>query len=518
MAKYKPTIGLEIHSQLKTKTKMFCDSLNDPYETHSNINICPVCMGHPGTLPTPNKEAIEKIIKAGLALNCNIAEFAKFDRKNYFYPDLPKGYQISQYDIPFCSGGHIEIDNQNHDDHNDDDDSGSHNDHDNDAENHDDDNQNSKKILLERIHLEEDTGRLVHSEDGAYSYIDFNRAGIPLMELVTKPVIHSAEEARKFAQQLQLILRYLDASDADMEKGQMRVEVNLSMAAEGSSTMGTKVEIKNLNSLRAVEEGIAYEVKRQKELIEEGKQVEQQTVGWDEEKQKTVPQRSKEEAHDYRYFPEPDIPPLRITREMGWDTERMRTSLPELPRDKKKRFIEQYVHDEKTANIFVSEFELADFFERAASEALRWTDNEDPEKVKKLTTNYTTKNLRTILTETQTPVAEMRITAENFGELIGLVYKGEISSAGAREVLEAMFHTGKDPSNIVEEKGLRQVSDTGELEKIVDEVIAENEKAASDYKNGDENAIKFLMGQVMKKSKGSANPQKATELLKNKLE
>ncbi|MDX1535450.1 MAG: Asp-tRNA(Asn)/Glu-tRNA(Gln) amidotransferase subunit GatB [Candidatus Spechtbacterales bacterium] len=494
MSKYIPTIGLEIHAQLKTKTKMFCDDLNDPFENHPNINVCPVCMGHPGTLPVPNKSAIDHVIRVGLALGAEIAEFSKFDRKNYFYPDLPKGYQISQYDLPFCSGGKIDIDHEG----------------------------KLQQIDIERVHLEEDTGRLVHSDDGKESYADYNRAGIPLMELVTKPVMHSAEEARKFAEQLRLILRYLDASDADMEKGQMRVEVNISLAPEGAKELGTKVELKNLNSLRAVEDATAYEIERHTELLDKGKEIQQATRGWDETQGKTFAQRSKEEAHDYRYFPEPDIPPMHITPEYGYNLEKIKAALPEMPRSKHERFMSEYDHDSDTADIFVNEFDLAGFYEKAVSEALEWKDgkltDKDKKKIVQLATNYTIKNLRTILSDTETPIAEMQMTAENFGELIALIHKGEISSSAAREVLDEMFATGKDPSNIIEEKGLKQVSDEGAVDKIVEEVIAENEKAASDYKGGEENALKFLVGQVMAKSKGAANPQVATELLKKKLE
>lgn len=481
---------------MKTKTKMFCDDLNDPNEEHPNINICPVCMGHPGTLPVPNRQAIEHMVRVGFALNSDINKRSKFDRKNYFYPDLPKGYQISQYDIPFCKGGYIDIEHP-----------GEH-------------GEEFKRIDIERVHLEEDTGRLVHSEDGKNSLVDFNRAGLPLMELVTKPVLNSAEEARKFARELRLILRYLGASDADMEKGQMRVEVNISLAPEGADELGTKVELKNLNSLRVVEDATAYEIKRQSELLDEGKKVKQQTRGWDEAKQKTFAQRSKEEAHDYRYFPEPDIPPVILSKEYGFDLDTIKASLPELPQAKRNRFMEQYEMDRKTADIFIDEHELADFYEGAVSEAKRWGKDKnlkDEDKLVQLTTNYIIKNLRTLLSESELPLSKLKLTAENFGELISMIAADELSSSAAREVLEEMFETGKDPSQIVEDKGLKQVSDEGAVEKIVDEVIAEQEKAVNDYRGGEESALKFLVGQVMAKSRGSANPQVATELLKEKL-
>ncbi|MEX0877617.1 MAG: Asp-tRNA(Asn)/Glu-tRNA(Gln) amidotransferase subunit GatB [Candidatus Spechtbacterales bacterium] len=545
MAKYKPTIGLEIHAQLKTRTKMFCDDLNDPFETHPNINVCPVCMGHPGTLPVPNKQAIEHVVRVGFALNSEISERSKFDRKNYFYPDLPKGYQISQYDIPFCKGGYLDIETP-----------GEHLPAPSDlsarsaqaeaparaeyaggrqaglpapsdlsarsaqAEARQAGGEEFKRIEIERVHLEEDTGRLAHSEDGKETYVDFNRAGLPLMELVTKPVLNSAEEARKFAQELRLILRYLNASDADMEKGQMRVEVNISLSPEGQKELGTKVELKNLNSLRAVEDATAYEIKRQTELLENGEKVEQATRGWDEVKGETFTQRSKEEAHDYRYFPEPDIPPVVLTPEHGFDLEAIRASLPELPQAKKSRFIEQYNLNTETADIFITEYELANYYEGAVSEALRWGKDKnvkDEEKIVQLTTNYIVKNLRTLTSNSELPIGELKITAENFGELIGMIASNEISSSAAREVLEEMFTTGRDPSDIVEEKGLKQVSDESAVEKIIDEVISEQEKAVNDYKAGEDSALKFLVGQVMAKSKGSANPQVATELFKKKL-
>ncbi|MEX0869894.1 MAG: Asp-tRNA(Asn)/Glu-tRNA(Gln) amidotransferase subunit GatB [Candidatus Spechtbacterales bacterium] len=498
MDKYIPTIGLEVHSQLKTKTKMFCDCLNDPTESNPNVNICPVCMGHPGTLPVTNKEAVTQVIRVGLALNSEIAEFSKFDRKNYFYPDLPKGYQISQYDIPFCSGGYIDIEYE-----------GKH-------------GEEFKRIEVERVHLEEDTGRMVHDEEGN-SLVDFNRAGLPLMELVTKPVMNSAVEARKFAEQLRLVLRYLGASDADMERGQMRVEVNLSLAPKDAKELGTKVELKNLNSFRAVEDASAYEIKRQTSLLEKGEKVAQETRGWDDNKGQTFSQRAKEEAHDYRYFPEPDIPPMNITPEYGFDIAELEASLPELPQKKLERFSLEYGMEYAEAKIFIEDPEIANYYEAVVSEALEWTKDdtglkdENKEKIKKLASNYIIKNLRTLLAEHATPLQDLKITAENFGELIARVYKKEISSSAAREVLDEMFKTGKEPVHVIEEKGLAQVSDEGEVEKIIDEVINDNEKAVEDYKKGEENALKFLVGQVMARSKGSANPQVATELFKKKL-
>jgi len=301
---YIPTIGLEIHAELKTKSKMFCSSLNDPNEKHPNINICPICMGHPGTLPVANKVAIHEVQKVGLALNCTLALFSKFDRKNYFYPDLPKGYQISQYDLPFCKEGYLDI--------------------------------ASKRIRITRIHLEEDAGRLIHPPGTDYSLVDFNRAGVPLMELVTEPDITSGQEAMAFAKELQILLRYLAASDANMEKGQMRVEANVSVKPDGQEKLGTKVEVKNLNSFKSVERAIAFEITRQSQLLESGQKIIQETRGWDEVKGETFSQREKEEAHYYRYFPEPDLPPFRFTKE---EFEELKSEIPELPWQRRKRFL-----------------------------------------------------------------------------------------------------------------------------------------------------------------------------------
>src|SRR3989338_1022168 len=505
--KYIPTIGLEIHAHLKTKTKMFCDSLNDHLNAEPNTNVCAVCMGHPGVLPVANKEAINKVIQVGLALNCQIAGESKFDRKNYFYPDLPKGYQISQYDIPFCLGGYIDIPIKS------------------------ELGGEYKRIDIERIHLEEDAGRLVHSQDNTYSLVDFNRAGVPLMELVTKPVISSAFEAIKFAKELRLILRYLGTSDADMERGQMRVEVNLSLAPAGSKILGTKVELKNLNSLRVVEDATAYEINRQTRLLDSGEKIVQETRGWDEMRQETFSQRSKEEAQEYRYFPEPDLPPMIISREHGFDLDKMKKSMVELPQAKRNRFQTEYDHASDIVDVLIEQPNLADYFEKSVSEALSCVSvnssvgilakkkvlTQTEEKIKILTTNYVVKNLRTLLQDTGTRVEDIKITPENFGEFICLIHKGEINSAGAREVLEAMFNSGGGPSAIVEKKGLKQVSDEDVIGKFVQEIVEANEDAVRNYKEGKEEALKFLVGQVMARSKGAANPKVAEKLLKKKL-
>jgi len=345
---YEPIIGLEIHAELLTKTKMFCGCLNDPNEKQPNKNICPVCLGHPGTLPTINKKAVESVLKVGLALNSFIPEFSKFDRKNYFYPDLPKGYQISQYDEPLCQGGKLKLYLS------------------------DDQDESQKEILITRVHLEEDTGKLIHDPIKNITLIDFNRAGVPLMELVTEPVINNGKEARLFAQGLQILLRTLGVSNADMEKGEMRCEVNISLRPKGSDKLGTKVEVKNLNSFRSVERAIDYEIKRQTEVLESGEKVIQETRGWDDEKGITYSQRIKEEAQDYRYFPEPDLPPLHLysqTKDGGlFDLQELKNNLPELPWEKKERLIKEYGIPFKGANVLIQDAFLLNLFEETIKE------------------------------------------------------------------------------------------------------------------------------------------------------
>jgi aspartyl-tRNA(Asn)/glutamyl-tRNA(Gln) amidotransferase subunit B len=480
---YKPTIGLEIHTELKTRTKMFCGCLNAEAK-EPNINVCPICMGHPGTLPVINEEAVKSVIRTGIALGCEVPDYSKFDRKNYFYPDLPKGYQISQYDKPLCQKGFLEID--------------------------------GKKIRITRIHLEEDTGRLVHSGDN-YSLVDYNRAGVPLMELVTEPDIKSAQEAKRFAEELQLILRYLGVSDADMEKGQMRVEANISISK--TDKLGTKVEIKNLNSFRAVEKGIEYETERQEGVLNDGGKVLQETRGWDDVKGKTFSQREKEEAHDYRYFPEPDLPPLKHTRE---SIREIRSQIIELPQEKRERFKKEYGLDEKESEVLIRNKKMCDYFEKAVSELGDWLKtvegcqemcDEKLFKVVKLASNYLTSDLQGIMGGLS--FEKLLITPENFAEFITLIYKGKISSKIAKMVLIEMFKTGADPSHIIEDQGLSQITDISEIEIIVKDTVSSNPEVAKDYYSGKENALQYLIGQVMAKSRGKANPQTVKELLKN---
>jgi aspartyl-tRNA(Asn)/glutamyl-tRNA(Gln) amidotransferase subunit B len=478
--KYKPTIGLEIHAELKTNSKMFCSCKNDPDEKRPNYNICPVCTAQPGTLPVANEEAIKKVIKTGLASNCKIAEDSKFDRKNYFYPDLPKGYQISQYDQPLCSGGYLEV--------------------------------NGRKIRITRIHLEEDTGSLAHPEGADYSLVNLNRAGIPLMELVTEPDITSGKEAREFAEKLQLIFKYLGVSDADMEKGQMRVEVNISISK--GKTLGTKVEIKNLNSFKVVEKAVDFEIARQEEVSELGEKVVQETRGWHDKKEITFSQREKEEAHDYRYFPEPDLPPMHFEKDY---IEKIKATIPELPEQKSERFKKQFGLDDITIGFFVVNKDLSEYYEKVVSEFKEWLDTEGikgGEKLYKLVANYLISDVQGLLQGKEFIETEFKITPENFAEFIKMIYKNEISSKVAKMVLAEMSNTGVDPSNIVDDNNWRQMSDDSELEKIIKDVMAKNPKAVADYKAGKQNSLQFLAGQVMAATRGTAKPDKVQELLK----
>jgi len=497
---YQPVIGLEIHIELKTKSKMFCSCPNDPDERHPNVNVCPICLGHPGVLPVINQEAVRKVIKTGLSLNCQIPEYSQFDRKNYFYPDLPKGYQISQLYKPLCLKGFLEI--------------------------------GGRKIRIREVHLEEDTGSLIHlsersegrdkikdkrSSDADYSLVNFNRAGVPLMELATEPDIHSAKEARKFAEELHLIMHYLDVSDADMEKGQMRVEVNISLSQISnlkSQKLGTKVEIKNLNSFRAIEKAAEYEIQRQTELLEKGEKIIQETRGWDDIRGITVSQREKEEAHDYRYFPEPDLPPLHFREK---EINEIRVEIPELPQQKIKRLKREYQLDEKSVEFFVYNKDLGEYFEKVISELPPNLPREDLLKLIKLTSNYIITDLQGLLKGARVCGEDFLISPENFAEFINLIFEGKISSKIAKIVLEEMFKTGADPFQIIEEKGLVQITDEREIEKIIKEIISKNPKAIEDFKKGKENAFQYLIGQIMARTRGKANPKIVNNLLKKNL-
>lgn len=461
-----PTIGLEVHAELATKTKMFCDSPNDPEEAHPNINICPICMAHPGTLPTMNKEAVRQVIRVGLALGGTIAPFTSFERKNYFYPDLPKGYQISQYAHPLISNALFTL-------------------------------SSGKQIRIRRVHLEEDTASLVHKEN--HSLVDFNRAGVPLMELVTEPDFSSAAEVKEFASEFQLLLRYLGASKARMEQSELRFEANISL------DMGTKVELKNIGSLWALEHATLYEIERQRKAVANGEAVRHETRGWNEQKGETVFQRSKEEAYDYRYFPEPDLPPFAPPE--LFDLEVLRASLPELPWQKRARMQEMFMFDEEAARLFAESPALADFFEQAASEI-----GNDKNKLT-LLRNYVLSDLMSLMREKSLPPSDLLVTPENFAELMEMVAEARVSSRGAKDLLRMMVEKGGDPSGLAREYGLEQVSDAAALEEIARSIIAANPRPVADFCAGKEQALQFLVGQFMRESKGAANPTMAAETL-----
>jgi aspartyl-tRNA(Asn)/glutamyl-tRNA(Gln) amidotransferase subunit B len=468
MKGYSATIGLEIHVELKTKSKMFCSCKNDPDETRPNYNICPVCTAQPGTLPVINKEAVRHVLRVGAATGSSLADFTEWDRKNYFYPDIPKGYQISQYKYPLVSGGSI------------------------------------RGVELTRIHLEEDTASNVHDQ-GDYSLVDYNRAGVPLMELVTEPVIHDAETAVLFAKELQLLLRYLGASDANMEKGEMRVEANVSVSK--TEKFGTKVEVKNLNSFRSVEGAIRYEIDRQIAILEDGGAIVQETRGWDETKGSTFSQRKKESSHDYRYFPDPDLPKMVISeipefRDIGKD-------LPELPWEKRARLLQTYGFSEETAEMYVANRAFGELFDGVAAELAG-----DTETIR-IASNYITSDLAALSKASGNGVGN--INAASLSTLMLMLKKNELSSRGAKDLLKMLYETGGEPKALAERHGLMQKSDPEALRVIVRDVIAANEKVVAEYRGGKEASLQFLIGQGMKASKGSANPQVLARIFKDEI-
>ena len=468
MKEYKTTIGLEIHAELKTKTKMFCQCRNNPDEEKPNFNICPVCMAHPGTLPVINKQAVKNVLKVGLALNGNLADFTEFDRKNYFYPDIPKGYQISQYKYPLVSGGEL------------------------------------NGVEITRVHLEEDTASSTHN--GNSSLINYNRAGVPLMELVTEPVIETAKQAGNFARELQLLLRYLGVSDANMEKGEMRVEANISVSK--TDELGTKVEIKNLNSFKVVEKAVDYEVKRQIKALEKQEEILQETRGWDDNKGITFSQRIKEGSDDYRYFPDPDLPKLKLSEIPEFVEDELRKEIPELPQEKRERYRNSFGIKDEDIESYVVDNELANLFESVVLEF------KDDKKIIKLASNYLTSDLIGLKKNNEGAEGLGEIEVQGFVALIKLVQEDKISSRGVKDILAIMYKEGGEPNKIAEEKNLFQQSDEGELQKIIDQVIKENSSVFEEYKNGKEAVLGFLVGQAMKISKGSGNPQKISDLLK----
>lgn len=488
-----PVIGLEIHIQLKTKSKMFCSCANAFGEAEPNTAVCPICMAYPGTLPIPNKQAIEWIQMLGAALNCELAKKSKFDRKSYFYPDLPKGYQISQYDEPFCGKGEITLMNEG----------------------------NKQKIGITRIHLEEDAAKNIHPKGADYTLIDYNRAGTPLVEIVTEPDITSPAMAKVFLQELQRIARALGIANADMEKGQMRCDANISLREKGTDKLFAKTEIKNVNSFKFVEKALEYEVERQTKLWEKGEAPDtQSTRGYDSDSGKTVEQRVKEEAADYRYFPEPDIPPFAFNEEQ---LDGYKKFLPELPYEKRERLVRQYgVSDEQAFLLADNDF-LVEFFENTASEILQ-LDNEqvdiaksDREPLVKDALNIILRDLRKMIEVSNVPEDSVNITPANFAEMVVLIYQGKMNKNAIVEVMSEMQRTGGDPDHILQNLGLEQVSDTSELEKYVDQVIAENPDVVEKIRGGKKEATQFLMGQVMRLSKGKADAKEVIELLGKKI-
>lgn len=472
--RYEAIIGMEVHAELLTQSKMFCGCSAGFFGAEPNTLTCPVCTGMPGVLPVINQKAIEHTIMTALALNCEIAEASVFSRKNYFYPDLPKSYQISMYDLPLSENGWLEIEVDG----------------------------GSKRIGIERVHLEEDTAKLFHV--GGHSLVDFNRSGVPLMEIVSQPDVRSADEAYAYLTKLRQIVRYLGVSSGDMEKGAMRCEANVSLRPMGSTEYGTKVEVKNLNSFRSVKLALDYEIQRQSRILDEGGSIEQVTMGWDENRGVTVIQRSKEYAHDYRYFPEPDLPPLSISRE--W-VEEIRGKLPELPEARRDRFRQEYGLSSYDAGVLTADKAVADYFEACVKAY--------PEA--KSVSNWITGELFRLLKEAEAGIEEVRITPAALAELLTFVEKGTINQNTAKAVLGEMFKSGRAAAEIVAEKGLAQISDADELGRIVEQVIAANPDPVAEYRAGKERLFGWFVGQVMKATRGKANPQLVTELLKEKL-
>ena len=491
--KYDVVIGLEVHAQLLTQSKMFC-GCGTTFGAAPNTQTCPVCLGMPGVLPVINRKAVEFAIRTGLALNCTIAPMNRFARKNYFYPDLPKGYQISQYELPICEHGWVEIGQ----------------------------NGTAKRIRIRRAHLEEDAGKNLHAGIAGSSHVDLNRAGTPLLEIVTEPDMESPDEAVAYLKTLRDILVYLGVCDGNMEEGSLRCEPNLSLRPAGAKEFGTKVELKNINSFRFAKAAMEYEIKRQARVLDGGGKIAQETRLWDTEKGETAVMRSKEEAHDYRYFPDPDLVPLRIPAEM---VEEVRKSLPELSAAKHPRFIEAYSLLEYDAGVLTADKALADFFESTVK-AQAAASTLSGKELGKETSNWVTVELLGLLhkgkpkadggTEALT-IEKSPVTPQMLADLLVMKRKGEVSGPIAKSVLEEMFNTGKGAAEIVKAEGLTQVSDEGALEKIIEEVMAKNPQQVSQYRSGKEQVFGFFVGQVMKASGGKANPAKVNELLKRKL-
>ena len=484
---FETIIGLEVHAQLLTKSKMFCGCSIDYTNAPPNTHVCPVCLGMPGVLPAINQQAVEYTVMTALALHCTISEYTKFDRKNYPYPDLVKGYQISQYDAPISHHGWLTIEA----------------------------NGKGKKVSITRVHLEEDVAKLLHrtSPDGeSYSLVDVNRSGVPLMEIVGEPDLRSPEEARQYLIKLRSILQYLGVSTGNMEEGSFRCDANISIRPEDSPDSMAKVEVKNMNSFKAVYRALDYEAKRQRKAVAEGKRLVQETRGWVEEKGKTVSQRSKEYAHDYRYFPEPDLPPLVINRE--W-VEEIRAKLPELPEARRDRFAANYGLPLYDANLLTSSRAMADYFDACLRTGMPYS--QPLAKRAKMVSNWLLGEFSRLLNSTNTEISDSRVSPAQLCQLLDLLHKGDISGTSAKLVLDEMFQTGKDAADIVSQRGLSQISDTQKVEEVVTEVIRANTQAVADFKAGKASALTFLVGQVMKVTRGRANPKLVNESLKKRL-
>ncbi|MBN2831394.1 MAG: Asp-tRNA(Asn)/Glu-tRNA(Gln) amidotransferase subunit GatB [Candidatus Omnitrophica bacterium] len=472
---YEAVIGLEVHLHLNTKTKAFCGCSTE-FGKEPNSQTCPVCLGLPGSLPVFNRTVLDYAIKVALALNCKIQEYTKFDRKNYFYPDLPKNYQISQYDLPLSKGGLLNIDT----------------------------GEGLKRIGITRVHMEEDAGKLIHEDN--VTLVDFNRTGIPLLEIVSEPDINSPEEAYQYLSTLKSVIEYLDISDCDMEKGSLRCDANISLRPKGEKNLGVKTELKNMNSFKGVKDALAYEIKRQTGLLESGGGITQETRLWDDKESKTFPMRTKEGAKDYRYFPEPDLPPFIISAEK---IKEIKDSIPELPYEKYGRFMKEYGLSEYDAKILVASKEDAFFAEECF--------NAYSGKDKKMLVNWFIGPLLSEANSRSLKISGLNISSAGLLELLGFVERNEISNLSAKVVLTEMLDSQKSAAGIIKEKNLIQISDTESLKEIMVQVIDENPKSVSDYKAGKENALMFLVGQLMRKSGGKANPKIAKELLKERL-
>ena len=473
---YEVVIGLEVHAELSTKTKIFC-SCSTEFGSEPNTHTCPICMAMPGTLPVLNEKVVEYAVKAGLATNCEIARRSKNDRKNYFYPDLPKSYQISQFDQPLCEHGYVEIE---------------------------DDEGNPKKVRLTRIHIEEDAGKLNHNEFGGGSLVDLNRAGVPLIESVSEPDLRSAKEAERYLRKMKSIFEYIEVSDCKMQEGSLRADVNVSVRKKGSTEFGTRTEMKNMNSFRAIVRAIDYEASRPIEVLEEGGKIEQETLRWDDVSGRTFSMRDKEDAQDYRYFPDPDLVAISLSDEY---IEKIRMELPELPESRRKRYLEEFGLSEKDARLLTASKYLSDLFEKA--EVI--TGNA------KAVANWILSDISRILNEKEMEPDQIPFTAEELAKVIQLIEKGTISSAIAKKVVEELFENPKDPEKIIEEKGWLQISDEGAILAVVQKILEANPQSVADFKAGKDRALGFLVGQAMKETKGKANPQMLNKMFKDEL-